>query len=63
MKDDVLEGNNDGQGIRESEHLLLHTMERKEEKVSNLYKMIWGRGKKNAIHSLMHFKMWYLNGS
>ena len=45
MKDDVLEGNNDGQGTRESEHLLLHTMERKEEKVSNLYRMIWGRGK------------------
>ena len=39
MKDDVLEGNNDGQGTRESEHLLLHTMERKEEKVSNLYRM------------------------
>ena len=46
MKDDVLEGNNDGQGTRESEHLLLHTMERKEEKVSNLYRMIWGRGEK-----------------
>ena len=48
MKDDVLEGNNDGQGIRESEHLLLHTMERKEEKVSNLYRMIWGRGEKKC---------------